>query len=82
MNQKYYPTRKVREILRDHLGLRPLGRGDGSGHERWGTDDGRCVRPVFRAKEISLGSLFALGQSLETQGVIERRAFMTLLRSY
>ena len=82
MQHKHYQTRRVREILRDHLGLKQFGKGDGSGHERWGTGDGRYVRPVLRAKEISLGSLFALGQSLESQGFIERRTFLTLVKDH
>ena len=76
---KHYSANRVRDSL-GTLRLRRLSRGDASGHERWGTDDGRYVRPILRTKEISLGSLYSLGQSLESQGFIERRAFLALLR--
>ena len=77
---KHYPASRVRQILRDRLRLCQFTKGDASGHERWGTADGRYVRPMLRTKEVSFGSLFSLGQSLEAQGFIERRAFLALLR--
>jgi hypothetical protein len=74
-----FSTARVRQVLRQELNLELTGKGDSSGHERWGRD-GRYVRPALRGKDIPFAYVFTLGQQLETKGFIERRAFINLLK--
>ena len=74
-----FSTARVKEVLRRELKLVPIGRGDSSGHERWGRD-GRYVRPALRGKDIPFAYAYSLGQELEIKGFIPRRAFIGLLK--
>jgi hypothetical protein len=56
---KTYPAKKVKHIL-SKLGLQPQ-KGNGTGHEVWSNTEGKRCNPVFRHKDISQGSLYALG---------------------
>ena len=76
---KSVPTKKVKSILHD-LGLKSQ-RGNGSGHEVWIDPAGRRCLPVFRHKDLSWGSLYALGNQLETVGVCKRQDFLSAVRS-
>ena len=65
-------SRQVKKALRG-LGFRPV---DGTGgHEIWENDRGRRVTPVFRHKELTSGSFFALTQQLEGFGICKRSDF-------
>jgi hypothetical protein len=78
---KTVPATVVREVLRQQLGLRPVARGNATGHEVWGDQHGRTCRPVLRKKAVPYAALFSLGKELENQGIVSRRAFLTALRT-
>lgn len=75
---KTYPVKKVKHILQK-LGLQPQ-RGNGTGHEVWGNTAGKACKPVFRHKDISQASLYALGDQLQSIGLCSRQAFMSEVR--
>lgn len=77
---KTFPTKKVKDVLQN-LGLKPQCKGNGSGHEVWTDATGKRCNPVFRHKDLSQGSLYALGSQLESVGLCKRQVFMNSVRS-
>ncbi len=78
---KTVSTKKVRSVLWHTFNLRPLSRGNGTGHEIWADPQGRTCKPVLRKKDISLATLFCLGRELEAKGICGHRALMRAVLS-
>lgn len=72
---KTVDRKRVMRMLRN-LGLRPRTRGNGTGPEIWENSSGRRCHPRLIRKELSLATVYALGESLESQGICNRQAFM------
>ena len=76
---KQVSARAVRDGLRN-LGLRPVNRGDGTGHEIWSDRKGRTCRPVLRKRVVAFGVLYSLGLEMQSKGICTRREFMRMFR--
>ena len=77
---KTAPASRVRSTLRA-FGLHQTSQGNGTGHEVWTDARGRSCRPVLRKKDISMASLFSLGQELSTHGICTRREFLFAVKA-
>lgn len=72
-------SRKIRQVLRSQLNLRPVATGKNTGHEIWEDVRGRTCKPVLRHKEIPYAILYSLGLEMENKGICTRRAFLQMI---
>lgn len=76
---KTVATKQVKSVLLK-LGLKST-KGNGTGHEQWKNANGNKCLPVLRHKEMSMGSLYCLGEQLESNRICTRREFLSAVQT-
>jgi hypothetical protein len=81
-SEKMVPRDAVVYALRC-LGFQPDEANGGSGgHPTWRNEEGKRIRPADLSKAVPMGTLHAIGQSLENQGVCLGREFRARVREW